>query len=112
MESELKDFENYAVLELKDRNLRMSMTIDFRFKLTGVIKNHSANLILDCEAARTMDSSFFAAVFAAGNECEKEGGRLIVVVNHPQIRKLLLVGGAHQPVTLADSVEDAAALFS
>lgn len=111
MESEVQEFENYAVLVLKDTILRMSMTIDFRFKLTGVIKNSSPNLILDCSAARAMDSSFIASVFVAGNECEQEGGRLIVVTGNPQIRKLLLVGGAHQPVTLAESLEEAVELL-
>jgi anti-anti-sigma factor len=111
VESERNDFENYTVLELKDTQLRMSMTVDFRFKLTGIIKNHSPNLILDCSAARSMDSSFFAAVFAAGNECEQEGGRLLVVTGNPQIRKLLLVGGANQPVTLAESLEEAVGLL-
>ncbi len=111
MESERKDFDNHTVLELKDTVLKMSMTVDLRFKLTGIIKNHSPNLVLDCTAARAMDSSFFAAVFAAGNECEREGGRLVVVTENPQIRKLLLVGGANQPVGLAESLEEAAGMF-
>ena len=109
MESELKIFDRYCVLVLKDTALRMSMTIDFRFKMTGIIKNHSPNLILDCTGVRAMDSSFIASVFAAGNECKASNGRLIVVTESPQLRKLLLIGGEHQPVSLADDVETAAA---
>jgi anti-anti-sigma factor len=111
VKSEIEDFEGYSVLRLEETLLRMSMTIDFRFKITGIIKNHSPNLILDCSLARAMDSSFIATVFAAGNECEQEGGRLVVVATSAQIRKLLLIGGVHQPVTIVGSLEEAVAEF-
>lgn len=85
------------------------MAVDFRFKVTGMIKGRAANLILDCTGVKRIDSSFISSIFAVGNECEERHGKLCVVTPNPYIKKLLTVGGTHQPVGIFDTVDEAVA---
>ncbi len=101
--------DDHCVLKFADSTLRMDMTVDFRFKVTGMIKGRAANLVLDCSQVKRIDSSFISSIFAVGSECEERGGKLCVVTDNAYIRKLLTVGGTHQPVGIFDTVDDAVA---
>ncbi len=84
--SEIVTEQNQTIVKPK-RNIVASMASDFRFELLGLIENGAAQLAVDFEGVRMVDSDGIGALIAAHKTLAKNGGKLTIANPSDDIRE-------------------------
>ncbi len=84
--SEVVTEQNETIVKPK-RNIVASMASDFRYELLDLIKDGAAQLTVDFEGVKMVDSDGIGALIAAHKALAKNGGKLGIVNPSDDIRE-------------------------
>ena len=84
----------------------------FREAMVDLIENGAASLIVSMMKVEYIDSSGLGALVGGLKRSSEHGGRIVIVCNNPQIRKVFEITGLEKVFPLYDAEEDALKVFA
>ena len=79
----------------------------FREALLDLVDNGSASVIISMENVEYIDSSGLGALVGGLKRVSERSGKIVLVCNNPQIRKVFEITGLEKVFPLYDSEDDA-----
>ena len=86
-----------------------SQADELRAQLANVIESEQSDLLVDLSDASFIDSSILGALLGAQKRLRTDGGRLALVITHPDVRRVFAITTLDRVFTIYPTRKDALA---
>lgn len=104
--------DNYALIEVHAEKLDSNVAPSLKSELVVLNAEGVKNIILNLGHTRYCDSSGLSSILVANRLCKNSNGKLVLCNLQDGVKKLIAISQLDTILSMASTVEEAAALLS